>query len=220
MKTCRKCEVEKQDADFYKNEHNADGLHSYCKPCQTETDRVNRWNRDGQTGYKHILLEQPTDGTRICTKCREQKPLAEFSPNGLNPKGEQKYRSLCKACSANRLKEFHGKNPGKRRKYYLSSKFSISQETFDVLFAAQGKKCAACGCFEPTGHGWSIDHDHKCCPGEKSCGKCIRGIMCMNCNNALGCVDDNVDLLKKLIAYLEKFQKPSPLTAQEEPCLA
>jgi hypothetical protein len=67
-----------------------------------------------------------------------------------------------------------------------------------------------CGCKEPTGHGWTVDHDHACCPGERSCGKCVRAILCMNCNNALGCVRDNIEILRKMISYLESFQKPEP----------
>jgi hypothetical protein len=31
-----------------------------------------------------------------------------------------------------------------------------------------------------------IDHDHTCCPGERSCGKCIRGVLCMQCNTNIG----------------------------------
>lgn len=27
-----------------------------------------------------------------------------------------------------------------------------------------------------------VDHDHACCAGSRSCGKCVRGIVCVSCN--------------------------------------
>lgn len=34
-------------------------------------------------------------------------------------------------------------------------------------------------------YNFAIDHDHRCCPGERSCGQCVRGIVCRACNNAM-----------------------------------
>jgi len=47
-----------------------------------------------------------------------------------------------------------------------------------------------------------VDHDHKCCAGRSSCGKCIRGLLCLKCNNMLGMVSDDAAILAKAIEYL------------------
>jgi hypothetical protein len=36
-----------------------------------------------------------------------------------------------------------------------------------------------------------VEHDHKCCPGSKSCGKCVRGAVCNRCNTAIGLYEKN-----------------------------
>ncbi|MHA7261938.1 endonuclease VII domain-containing protein [Arthrobacter sp. TMN-37] len=74
---------------------------------------------------------------------------------------------------------------------------------YETLLARQGGGCAICGSsLRADGARLSIDHDHRCCAGEASCGNCIRGILCPNCNRGLGLFQDQPDLLKKAIAYL------------------
>lgn len=40
-----------------------------------------------------------------------------------------------------------------------------------------------------TPDGPVIDHAHTCCEGRRSCGSCIRGMLCNGCNMALGAVE-------------------------------
>lgn len=68
-------------------------------------------------------------------------------------------------------------------------------------FALQNtKSCNICSkTIEANGKSLAVDHCH-------SSGK-FRGILCTNCNLALGLFNDDVEIMKKAIKYLEK--KPS-----------
>lgn len=47
-----------------------------------------------------------------------------------------------------------------------------------------------------------MDHDHSCCDDERSCGKCLRGILCEAHNTGLGKFNDNPELLESAAQYL------------------
>ena len=75
------------------------------------------------------------------------------------------------------------------RKYRISS-YGLTQENFDRLLDAQQHTCGMC--HEPFEEGQLIhvDHDHACCRAKnRSCGKCIRGLLCHTCNIALGHIE-------------------------------
>jgi hypothetical protein len=57
----------------------------------------------------------------------------------------------------------------------------------------------------------AVDHDHRCCPGVTSCGSCIRGLLCVNCNQAIGKLKDDPKVIHSALRYLEDFS-----TATEE----
>lgn len=78
--------------------------------------------------------------------------------------------------------------------------FRMSPEHFEQMLRLQDNRCACCEVeFVETPH---VDHDHACCAGAKTCGKCIRGLLCRRCNCGLGSFRDNPDLLGKALAYL------------------
>ena len=129
-------------------------------------------------------------------------------------------RRLCRECRAfnrrndpvekerNRVyKETHVMDPEKYAKMLSKQsvwRYGISHSERDQLLEAQGGVCAICGTDKPLGRGWVIDHDHACCPGIKSCGKCIRGILCTKCNLMIGLASDNIETLRLAQEYLLK----------------
>ena len=65
------------------------------------------------------------------------------------------------------------------------------------------RPCDVCGRNDLTK---CIDHDHNCCPGRRSCGECIRGVLCTNCNTAEGLLGSDPDRALALAAYLLQNQ--------------
>lgn len=137
------------------------------------------------------------NGQRSCLDCGSHDlPTYETRARGT------RIKPRCRDCgNAERRARY---NPAKMRDYSLRKRYGISSDQFDAMLAAQGGCCKACGSPETDGKYWHMDHDHDCCPtSTRTCGKCVRGILCHGCNTALGNVGDNVERLKKLIDYLE-----------------
>jgi Recombination endonuclease VII len=61
--------------------------------------------------------------------------------------------------------------------------YNLTSDKHIALLEKQRYKCPISG--EPVNIFSSIDHDHRCCPREKSCGECIRGILSRRINAAL-----------------------------------
>lgn len=71
----------------------------------------------------------------------------------------------------------------------LMRQFNISVEQYLQMEAAQGGLCGIRGVeceAKRNGSRLAVDHDRRCCPGRKSCGKCVRGLLCTVCNTRLG----------------------------------
>lgn len=89
----------------------------------------------------------------------------------------------------------------------LRSTYGISQKDYDNLLDKQNGVCAICKKAETkrtkgTLCRLSVDHDHSCCSGRKSCGKCVAGLLCSKCNRILGLLKDNPETIKNLLEYV------------------
>lgn len=163
---------------------------------------------------------------KICKVCGEEKLLTEFSKNGSSLDGRM---ITCKKCRSEKRKGEYledpsshcerqrisrKNNPEAHRGYDMKKRFGLTPEMFKKMFEEQGSVCAACGSTDPgTPSGaWHVDHDHKCCDNisGKTCGKCVRAILCRWCNMALGNAKEDTNRLRKLADYVEKWALPTP----------
>ena len=84
------------------------------------------------------------------------------------------------------------------------AKHNLSYTAYDSLLDSQNGVCALC--FKDAK--LVIDHDHDCCrptsQWSKTCGRCIRGLLCYRCNNLLGYLEGTpLDVLVRAIRYLD-----------------
>lgn len=176
-------------------------------------------------------LLSPDEKDKICSDCKRYKPLGEFNSS---PDGTGGVASRCAECSSALKKKKYAENPEPYKEkqkqlrkerprtfksYELKKKFKMTIEEHEAMFEAQGKVCAGCGGDDSgeTNRHWHTDHDPACCPtGTRTCGKCVRGILCRWCNLALGIAKNDASRLRGLANYLENYHK-EPLYGQAAP---
>jgi len=86
------------------------------------------------------------------------------------------------------------------RAYTIRTKFGLSMQEYDELREGQGCRCKICGTDKARvrhhDYAWYVDHDHVT-------GK-VRGLLCHNCNIAMGLLKENIETLQSTITYLGK----------------
>lgn len=116
-----------------------------------------------------------------------------------NPEKVKEARKKWTAKNPDYMKEFKREYPEKYKAYRFNTSMwklgiKMSYEEFKQMLKKQKGLCAICN-KEETKRRISVDHNHKT-------GK-VRGLLCQECNIALGLLKDNPKLLKKAINYLK-----------------
>src|SRR5262245_30768892 len=128
---------------------------------------------------------------KTCRHCLKLRPLTEFSPYRKSKDG---YAYYCKACNAERIREWRRRNPAKeaarRRRRLLRSLYKLTQSEYERMVREQRGRCACCG----RARSLVVDHDHET-------GR-VRGLLCTPCNSAIGSLGDTAAGLLRALAYL------------------
>lgn len=145
------------------------------------------------------------EGFKRCTKCELSKSIEDFSPSKTGWRG---VAARCRLCQAKIAVET--RDAVAIRAYHLKTNYGLTVEEYDELLQKQGGVCAICS-NPPKAQSLHVDHDPKCCPRTrgkqgtiKTCGKCIRGLVCYPCNGLLGKIENGY--LDKFYSYLSLYR--------------
>ena len=164
---------------------------------------------------------------KTCTKCQKTKELKLFnkskrSKGGLSP--------TCSECDLSYHRLYRQKNSKelakKKHAYYLKNykytrteerekalkwRYGLADGEYSKMFNEQNGVCSICG--EKETHtikgvlcNLCVDHKHDSKKTGTKYGhdrNKVRGLLCGNCNRALGLFKDNIDVLASAISYLK-----------------
>lgn len=141
---------------------------------------------------------------KTCIKCEIKKDISEYHKNKTTSDGLHTY---CKTCRnvKNKVGSRYGKATLDPKEYnrqrQIFYKYGLTIEQYNAMLS---QPCGACG-----DNATAIDHNHECCPTVKTCGKCIRGVLCHKCNLLEGKLSANKDRVVAIMNYLSRYGESS-----------
>lgn len=93
----------------------------------------------------------------------------------------------------------------------LLKAFGINADQYETMLEEQEYACAICHKPDICGRALAVDHCHRT--------NTVRGLLCTNCNMALGKFQDNIDIIKNAIEYLTReYKVPETADTVEHIC--
>lgn len=135
----------------------------------------------------------------ICKVCSVDKEPTEFYA---------KRGKMCKPCSVDQDRTSRAARKLIDPWAQSRLKYNLSPCGMTRLRIRTMDRCSVCNASESVAKRkdaqlLAVDHDHSCCPGNKSCGLCVRGLLCQRCNLFIGQAKDSPELLRLAASYLE-----------------
>ncbi len=147
-----------------------------CKRCKSVYDR---------TDSKSRLCQECK---AKCSTCGVKLDLTNQHKSSL----ETRKNYICVSCVRKRVKETRGNKGFNQKSYDLNRHYGITEEVYSLIKDNQNSKCKIC----KEESLLVVDHNHY--TGE------VRGLLCRNCNSALGLFKDSKEILLNAFDYLEE----------------
>lgn len=166
------------------------------------------------------LYIAPRTGTWLCRQCSWESKMRSrgIDPTTIQRRVQWKNADRCRNGHVYSEVGFYDTPEGRscRKctsvssvKSNLRRYYNLTLDDVKCMLSQQGNRCGACNLeFEDYDLGetetrmgtLNVDHCH-------TTGR-VRGLLCMSCNLALGMVNDDIDVLRNMIDYLERHIEP------------
>lgn len=136
-----------------------------------------------------------------CKRCEVMKVIEE--PD-RRTKDKLRYGKYCHECRKIVKREYYSKwanaNKDRIRNSHLKYHYGITTEDYNRMFNSQDGKCAICNTHQSElDKVLSVDHNH-------TTNK-VRGLLCVNCNHALGALREDSQIINGMLNYLKQYEE-------------
>lgn len=146
-------------------------------------------------GIKKEIWLELFGPTLECPKCKVVSETKDFYFNQTGP-------WACKSCHSIWRKE-NRKDPEVMRRHkegmrrvHLNKVYGLSEIEYNKLLELQSGGCAICKQPCRVHERLSVDHDHNT--------GAVRGLLCQQCNSAIGFLKEDEDIIWNMLEYLKK----------------
>lgn len=141
-----------------------------------------------------------------CKQCRHESRRVRMGAVKENPRALTAEERLSRRAAT--VRKYVEANQDKLREnnrvFKLKKNFNLTLDQYAWLLSEQNGVCALCELPEvrvdsrtASIMNLSVDHDRRCCPSNTSCGSCVRGLLCNDCNTSLGKLECKPKLVEK-----------------------
>jgi len=137
--------------------------------------------------------------SKSCVKCGEtDRSPSNGSCQPCNRARAERFRKANPEIASSRTAAWQRRNPDAGRNARYLRKYGISLPEYLRLVREQEGCCAGCGAEPFLGDkNLDVDHDHKT-------GK-VRGLLCGDCNRAVGLLQDSSVVASRIVKYLNRY---------------
>ena len=124
---------------------------------------------------------------RTCKTCKQEKDDHNFYTTTSKSTGRECFDTLCIKCRNVKHKE-------RRSDTQLEYQYSITKAQWELILKMQDNKCKICR--KEFDGKIDVDHDHKT--------MVVRGLLCPECNRALGLLNDDPERMEDAADYVRR----------------